>query len=190
MVTEEGRGGSEMGQGGRSFGARFAGAFMFDASVYEEVERDPNALAQAAAVIVLGGLARGIGAFPQDGFAGLVASAVLAPVFWLTASLVVFGIGVRIFELSVEYPRLLRGLGFAAAPLVLLVLGVLPMTGLWVVVQIVAHGLAAIALVIAVRQALGVDTVRAVAVCVFAVAVALALVMVLGILFVGTALSG
>ncbi|MAE94434.1 MAG: hypothetical protein CL910_07225 [Deltaproteobacteria bacterium] len=48
--------------GGRSFQERLIGALMLDASVYEEVEHDQDAMGQAVGVVALGAVAGGIGA--------------------------------------------------------------------------------------------------------------------------------
>ena len=61
-----------MGAEVRSFSRRLLGALRLDAWVYREVEADQGALAQAAVVVLHGGLARGIGAVGEEGLVGLV----------------------------------------------------------------------------------------------------------------------
>jgi hypothetical protein len=162
--------------GPRSFGDRLLGALQLDATVYDEVEHDADALPQAAGVVALAALASGIGGVSAGG-GGLVAGVIGAVVGWLVGSGIVWLVGVRIMEHSSDYPELLRTIGFASAPQILTVLAIVPLVG-WLVWPIVAlWGLAAY--VIAVREALDVATGRAVLVCVLAWGVSMALAFVL-----------
>ena len=61
-----------------SFARRIAGALRLAPEAFEDVESDPRALGQAAGVVVLAGLARGIGAFGREGAAGLIGSPAVA----------------------------------------------------------------------------------------------------------------
>jgi len=85
---------------------------------------------------------------------------------WVIATGIVWAIGVRAMGHSSDYPELLRTLGFASAPQMLLILGVVPVLGFLVGLVVIFWGLAAY--VVAVRQALDVETGRAVLVCVLA----------------------
>jgi len=173
-----------------SFGARLLGAARFDPALFDAVGRDRKAGLEAAEIVLLGGLARGLWAYPVEGLRGFVVGTVLAPVFWLIASTVVYAIARRIYGRRVEYGPLLRGLGFAAFPLVLLGLGILPIPGLSLFVQLLAHTLAAVAVVIATRQALESDTIGAVIICTVAVVTTLALLTIVGILFADEPAAG
>src|SRR5262249_47324103 len=82
-----------------SFPYRLFGAAALDVGVYEEVEADRGATAQAALVVVVSSLAAGLGAFGLTGRTGssLVAGALvwsaLALVGWAAWALLVLHIG-------------------------------------------------------------------------------------------------
>ena len=168
--------------GSRSFGERLIGALKLDPSVYEEVEHDPDAMGQAAMVVALGAVAAAIGAMGSGG-AGVLGGIMAAFLGWAFGAGVVWLVGVQVMGHSSDYPELLRTLGFASAPRVLLVVGFIPalrgLAGLAVLV------LSLIAWVIAVRQALDVETGRAVLVCVLAFLVQIAIGFVLAAIGLG-----
>lgn len=169
-------GGPPHGAPSRSFGDRLMGALRLDAGTYEEIEHDPDALGQAAGVIALSAVCAGIGG-ATGGLAAIVAGVVAAFVGWLLATGIVWLIGVRMMGHTSDYPELLRTLGFASAPQILLIVAFVPVLGAIVRIGVFFWGLAAY--VVAVRQALDVETGRAVVVCVLAWGAA----MLLGILF-------
>ena len=182
---------AEMGDGNtrRPFALRFVGALRLDARVFSEVEADPSALAQATVLVVLGGIARGVGAIAEEGLPGILNGTLFGVAIWLAAAALIWAIGVRRFEYTSSYRELLRTLGFAAAPLVFLALCALPLGPLADVVWSIAHAWAILALVVAAREALDVSTQQALVVCVLSLLVALALLFLLGILFVGRGVS-
>ncbi|MCP5059826.1 MAG: hypothetical protein GY937_24250 [bacterium] len=102
---------------------------------------------------------------------------------WVIGAAVVWLVGVQMMGHSSDLPQLLRTLGFASAPGVLRVLGIIPLLG-WIAV-LAAAILSLIAWVIAVRQALDVDTGRAVLVCVLAFIAQLAIGVVLATMGLG-----
>jgi hypothetical protein len=166
----------------RTFAARLAGALRLDATVYEEVEHDPTAMTQAAGVILLAGIAQGLAAAADVGFRTMPAWVVAAFLGWLLSTAVVWVIGAKAFHHTTDFGELLRTLGFASAPYLVLVLGILPLDALRSILWIAVSLLALAAFVVAVRQALDVGTGRAVLVCVLAIAAHLALGMVVGAL--------
>jgi hypothetical protein len=166
---------------------RFGRALRLDADLFEEVEHAPSALSQAAAVVTAAGIGRGIGAFPDEGWLGLFASAVGAPVLWLATTAAVTAIGVRAYHATSSFTELLRTLGFAAAPLTLLAVCAFPIGVFDVVVILLVHVWAMLALVIAARQALDIDTLHALLVVVCSLALGLGALFVLGIVFLGGA---
>src|SRR5262249_38341255 len=118
-----------------SFPYRLFGAAALDVGVYEEVEADRGATAQAALVVVVSSLAAGLGAFGLTGRTGssLVAGALvwsaLALVGWAAWALLVFQIGGRLMptrKTRVDVTELLRTIGFSTAPGFLCILGVMP----------------------------------------------------------------
>ena len=179
-------GDSGPGDAARSFGARLVGAFKLDASVYEEVEHDTSAFGQAAAVVALSALAQAAGTFGETGSGGALASLAGGLVGWFLGTGLVWLIGVAIMNHTSDYGELLRTLGFATAPGMFAVLGVLPLGPAEALLGLAIFALSTIAAVIAVRQALDVGTGRAIVVCVLANLVPVALAMALGLLLVGT----
>ena len=158
-------------------------AARLDVALYEEVEADPTSIRQATAVVVLSALAAGIGNFGQGGgLIGLVMGALLALAGWYLWAYMTYFIGTRWLaepQTRADHGELLRTLGFAAAPGMIRVLGVIP------VLREIVFGVAAIWMlvttVVAVRQALDYrGTGRAILVCgigwvIYAILVALAI---------------
>jgi hypothetical protein len=160
----------------RSFVERLLGALRLDASVYDEVEHDAGALPQAAGVVALAAVCAGVGNAAAGG-AGLVGAVIGAVIGWLAGAAIIWFVGVRLMEHSSDYPELLRTIGFASAPQLLLVLAAIPLLGSVVRVAVLFWGLAAY--VVAVREALDVETGRAVLVCVIAWGLVVALTFLL-----------
>jgi hypothetical protein len=163
----------------RTYGERIVGAIKLDSAVYDEIENDPESMGQAAGVVVLAAIAAGIGGSGSFGIGHLLGGALGSLLGWVVSTVVVWLVGVRFMHHTSDYPDLLRTLGFAAAPRIFLILGVLPLLGPLAVLVVGIWGL--VAYVVAVRQALDVTTGRAVVVCIIAylVAVAIAAVLVL-----------
>lgn len=151
--------------GQRTFLERLQGALTLDASTYEEVEHDADALPQALGVVALAALCAGIGS-ANEGAGGLFGGIVAAGIGWLLSAGVVWLVGVLVLKHTSDYPELLRTIGFAQAPQLALLLGSLPILGWIVRLAVFFWGLAAY--VVAVRQALDVETQRAVLVCLLA----------------------
>lgn len=136
-----------------SFADRLIRASRLDVSLYEEVERDRNATGQALAVVVLASLATGIGA--GGGLLGLAAGVIASLLGWCLWSALTYWIGTRILPeptTQSSLGELLRTIGFAQAPGILRVLGVIP--GLQVIVALATAIWMLVAAVVAIRQAL------------------------------------
>jgi len=163
----------------RSFVERLVAALKLEADVYEEVEHDPGALGQAAGVVALGALAQGL-AYIHGGFGGLVGGVFAGLVGWVLATAIVWAIGVKIMDHTSDFPELLRTLGFASAPKLLMVIGVLPIGPLRGLLALAVGIVTLVAFVIAVRQALDVSTGRAAWVCLLGVLASMVLLLLLG----------
>ena len=146
---------------------RMIRAAKLDAQLYEEVEADQGAMGQARAVVILSAVAAGIGNFSQGGIGGIVVLSVAALVSWYIWAFLTYMIGTRLLPepgTRADLGELLRTLGFASAPGLIRVLGIVP--GFTQLVFMVAGLWMLIAMVIAVRQALDYEsTLRAVGVC-------------------------
>jgi hypothetical protein len=165
-----------------TFVERMVGAAKLDTRVYEEVEADRTATPQALAVVVLAAVAGGIGI--REGLAGLVLGTVFGLVGWVIWAWLVYVIGSRWLpepDTKADTGELLRTIGFATAPGILRVIGVIPGLGSIVFVVTAVWTLAAV--VVAVRQALDYQsTGRAVGVCLLGWLVQVAFVALLAVL--------
>lgn len=151
-----------------TFTQRLIGAARLDAATYEEVEADRSATGQALVAVVLASLAAGVGASGQDaGLLAAVIAAVGALLGWFIWALVVWFVGTRVLpepQTQSDVGELLRTTGFAAAPGLVRVIGILPFLAVPVAVVVAFWMLAA--MVVAVRQALDYSgTGRALVVC-------------------------
>jgi hypothetical protein len=152
----------------RSFPARVFGAARLDASVFEEVEHDVVAIWQAAVVVGLAGLARGFAAVSAGEPVGLIGSVFIAYICWGIVCLLIWLVGVVFDHDTSTLFELLRTIGFAAAPILLLIVGAIPVVAQTPAVHVVAyatHAAAVAALVVAARQALDISTLRAAVIC-------------------------
>ena len=169
---------------------RAIGAATLDPVTYEGIESDESALGQAMVVVAVASIASGIGSAGAAGGHGarLVGGVIGGLVGWFVWAVTIWLVGTRLLperDTQADLGQVLRTTGFAAAPGVVGILGVLPLVGglalfvswLW---QIAA-------MVVAVRQALDYSTTgRAALVCIVgAIAQVIVLFVVLG-LFVGS----
>ncbi len=161
---------------------RLKKAILLDISFYEEVEKDKKFTEQAMMTVALVSIVQG---FMIAGFAPIalvqgILGSIIRFVIW--AFFIAF-VGTRILpepETESNTGELIRTLGFAYAPGLLVVLKVFPVIGNFVDPLVVILQLAA--MTIAVRQALDFNsTVRAVGVCI----VAFILMIVALTLFIG-----
>ena len=145
--------------GRHSWTERMIGAAKLDANIYEEVEADTTANGQAGGVVALAAVAQAIGAIGEGGL-GLVGGLVGALAGWVIWAGVTYLIGAKVLGGTATWGELLRTLGFAQAPGMLAVLGIIPVLG--GLVKVVVAIWILIAGVIAIRQALDVSTGKAV----------------------------
>jgi hypothetical protein len=151
--------------GDRSLVSRMMRASRAEAHLYEEVERDVDATSQAALVVLVVSIASGIGAIGTDtGVGGFIFGVIAAFVGWIVWSFVTYWVGktlLKTHETRVTPGEMLRTLGFARAPGVLNVLGIIPFLGwfIWPVTWIWSLILG----VVAIRQAMDFSTGRAIA---------------------------
>jgi hypothetical protein len=161
------------------FAYRLLGAATMDAGMYEGIEADRQTTMQALSAVVLASLAAGIGAGDWLGtrVATLAAVSALGIITWSAWAMLVFQLGTRVMpdaDTRADWGQLLRTTGFAAAPGLLLVFGLIP-HGRTMVFAIVGGWMFA-AMVFGVKHALDYRTGgRALAVCVLAAALSLGL---------------
>ena len=151
---------------GRSFAERLVGAFRLDESVYEEVANDPaRAGARGRRRGVCRGCARNRDRFVRDTDAGgdrvglRVSASGCSPPRWS-------GRWATLLRHPGDFGRVLRAVGFAMSPLILVALVLVPNDWVRAGVMLVTYALLFGALVVAVRPALRIDTGRAAFVCI------------------------
>jgi hypothetical protein len=147
---------------------RMIRAAKLDVNLYEEVEADKGALSQALGVVVLSGVAAGIGSIGAAGIAGIFTGTIAALIGWFIWAYIVYIVGTKLLpqpQTKADYGELLRTVGFSSSPGLIRVLGFIPfLSG---IVFIAASIWMLIAMVVAVRQALDyTSTLRAVGVCI------------------------
>ena len=150
------------------FKDRIIRAAKIDVNLYEEVEADKGALGQAMGVVVLSSIAAGIGSIERAWLSGIVMGTITALISWFVWAYLTYLIGTRFLpepQTKADYGELLRTIGFASAPGLIRVLGIIP--GLRWIVFLGASIWMLVATVVAVRQALDYkSTFRAVGVCI------------------------
>jgi hypothetical protein len=143
----------------RSIVDRMIGAARLDVDTYEEVESDYNATGQAALVVTIVAIASAIGGLNEGG-RGIIGGVLVAVLGWLLWSGIAYFIGDKVFGGTATWGELLRTIGFAQSPGVLLILGIIPVLG--GVVSMVVGIWMLVAGIIAIRQALDFGTGRAI----------------------------
>jgi len=169
-----------------TFVQRLVGAAALDAAIYEDVEADPGATAQAFAVVLFSSVAGGIGVLGLSGGPVNIAFfSMVSLLAWLGWALVTYAIGVFLLpepQTDADTGELLRTIGFSSTPGLLRILGAMPPLA-WPVMAATAVWML-LAMIVAVRQALDyTSTARAVAVCVVGWVLAIVCAIVLGLLF-------
>jgi hypothetical protein len=156
--------GAAEGGASRSFAARVAGAVRMEPAAWDEIARDGGALGQAALVALAAAAAGSLAAGSTGSTTAAVGSLLGSLVSWLLVAGLLWaaanGLGHRL-----GLGTALRVVGFATAPLALIVLAAIPSVPVQTLVRLVALTLFFAALVAGMRQALRVETMRAALVC-------------------------
>ena len=171
----------------KRFAWRLTGAIVLNPKAYEDVEADTSATLQAMSVVVLSSVAAGVGlsGLRDDHLITIVTVSLLALAVWTVWALLTYEIGSWWLPspgTHVTVGELLRTIGFASAPGVFRIAGVIP--GIRTAVFAVTAVWMLAGMVVAVRQALDfTSTARAVAVCTLGWTLAIGLALGIGILF-------
>ena len=164
---------------------RMIAAARLDPAAYEAVEADEDATAPAALIVVLAALAAGIGAL--DGGIDALIAVVIAGLFgWIVYAAAVYFVGTRVFagpETQSTVGELLRTLGFAQTPRLLLVFAFIPVLGILLAIAVFIWIL--FTTVVAIRQALDFSTGRAIGTAIVAVLVLFVVQLIVALLFGG-----
>lgn len=147
---------------------RMIRAAKLDSSVYEEVERDTGATAQALTVVVIVAVAAGIGGLlagamrgtPGAVITGFILGVATGVLGWAIWSLVTYFVGTTLLGGTADYGEVLRTIGFAYTPNLLQIFSFIPILGL--LIALIGAVWALVAGVVAIRQALDFTTGKAI----------------------------
>lgn len=168
---------------------RIMRVFKLDASVFREIAEDKAAMTQAAIIVVVVSLLSALGlavgvAITETGsaigaFFGTLLSGILLG--WILWAVLTYAVGVFLFKGKTDIPEMMRVLGYANAPNLLGVFAIIPCVG-WLA-ALVGWVLSLIAGVIAIREAMEFDTVKAVVTVLIAWVVSFGLQWLVGTIF-------
>ena len=142
---------------------RLAGVLRFERETYREIEDDPQAIPQAFAAVIGTAVLTGLG---QGSLAGIFLGIAGGIFVWLVATGLVWTVGAFGAGPAVEFPRLMRCLGFGYIWFGLLIGGGLPFLG--VLISWASLGLCGASLVMATQQVFRATAQRALGICVVA----------------------
>jgi len=139
-------------------------AFRGEAALYEEVEKDPAATQEALIIVAITAVSLGIGAAlgamaggqAGGGVVRLLVGVIGALVGWAVFSFVAYFIGTKLFNADATWEEVLRTLGYAYTPMVVGIVGIIPIIGGLII--LVAALWTLYLSFIAIRSALDVDT--------------------------------
>jgi hypothetical protein len=159
---------------------RAVGFLRLDSPTYEDVERDTNATTQAAIIVLLAGIAAGIGSV-GDGAASLIAGPIASLAGWVISAAFVFFVGTRLIpstQTSADLGQVLRVYGFASVAGIANVLGFIPVLG---PIIALAAGIWGIVMTVkAIKHALEMSTGRAIATAIIAAILAAIVLAIIG----------
>jgi hypothetical protein len=151
--------------------------------VFDIIARDPTATQQAAIVVGVVALASAIGG-AADGISGFIVGLIGAILGWLIFAGLAWFFGTNIFGTPTtvtNWESLLRTLGYAQAPNVLAIFGIIPLIG-WIP-ALIGSIWAIVTAVVAIRETLDFSTGRAVITAIVAWIATAIVAIILGLLF-------
>jgi hypothetical protein len=137
---------------------RVLGAALLNTSVYGDVAQDRAAAGQALLIVAVATIAAGIGGL-HAGVTGLIVGLVASLIGWVVYAVLVYWIGTSVYgarRTPGSLAGVVRALGFASSPRVLLFLGFIPVLGIIVGVVVLIWTL--VTTVVAVQETLRLDT--------------------------------
>lgn len=168
---------------------RVMGILKLDIPTYEAIERDRNAIKEAAIIVGLAALAGAIGGL-REGAGGVILGIVSALISWIIFSALAYFFGTQLFgtpTTQADVEQVARVVGYAQAPRILTIFGFIPVIG-WLI-SLIGAIWSLVCVIVAIRQALDFGTGRAIITGIIA-AIAVAIIMgILGLIFgVGAAI--
>lgn len=133
-------------------------AARLDTSVYNEVERDENETSNALIVVVLVALVGAVGLLFSVGVGGALAGILSTVLGWVAWAFMIYFIGTRVFNATATPGEVLRTTGYAQAPALLNILGVIPILG--ALVGFIVWIWTLVTMFIAAREALDLDNTK------------------------------
>ncbi len=176
--------------------SRVMRVFMFDLTIFKEVEDDQTATQQAWAVVAIAAVASGIGSalgslIRGGGFGGFILGLIVMPILavlgYFLWAFVTSWVGVNLFQGQTDFAEMQRVIGFAYAPNVAGILSFIPCVG--PIISLAGSLYALVLSVMAVKEGLDVDMGKAIITCLIGWAVNFILVSVVGGLVLGAAIG-
>lgn len=145
----------------RSFADRILGVLKLHRDTYEEIGASPDAMPQAMMVVAVAALGNAVAETGPNGV-GALGGAITVLIGWVAASVATWLMGSMFAngETNYTFDRLLRIIGFAFAPVGLMVLSPVPIVGIIAVVAVAILSL--LVIVTAVRVGIQVTTGKAI----------------------------
>jgi hypothetical protein len=161
-------------------------AARLDIPFYNEVEQNLNETSNALIVVVIVALASGIAALTQNvGIVGVIVSVLSALIGWAAWAFVIYLIGTRVYNATATVGEVLRTTGYAQAPGVLNILGIIPFLG--PLVGLVVGIWTLVTSFIAAREALDLDNTKTAITVILGFLAFIVISVVLGVIFGVTA---
>ena len=154
-----------------------------DHTVYREIGNDPAATVEAAVVVAVVAVASGLGAV-TDSFGRVIVAILGAFIWWGVFSFFTYFFGKNIFgtpTTQTTTESLLRTQGYAQAPRVLAIFGIIPILG-WIV-AFVASIIGLVTAIYAIRETLGISTGRAIVIGIIAAITSFIALLILSLIF-------
>jgi hypothetical protein len=139
-------------------------AIRLDWTVFREIAEDPNAMSEAAIIVVVVTFLSSLGgaimseSFFLSFFVGWITAIIVGWILW---AVITYFVGTALFKGQTDIPEMMRVLGYASAPQLLGLLSFIPCVGF--LFPLTAWLLSLIAGFIAVREAMEFDTGTAIA---------------------------
>ena len=137
---------------------RMIRAAKLDVSLYDEIADDRSTTTQAISAVFISSLAFGTGNILRTGAVGFVGNILFGLLGWVVWASVIFFLGTTLLRESQTQPdwgRVARTTAFAASPLCIAILGIIPIDVLSFIIVLVAMLWRLVAVVIATQQAFG-----------------------------------
>jgi hypothetical protein len=142
---------------------RILRAIRLDWTVFREIAEDPNAMSQAAIIVVVATFLSAVGTAIASGnfivslFVNWIVSILIG---WIGWAIITYFVGTLLFQGKTDIPEMMRVLGYASAPQALGIFGFIPCLG--AIAAFIGAILALIASVFAIREAMEFDTSKAI----------------------------